>query len=81
MIPKAARCLRRFAWNPKEIATSTFTNLGNLEVNAFQQAAYAVIQKSVKEDFGLVVSEASWKRKPVVAGNVGGIPMQFPGGL
>jgi trehalose synthase len=56
------------------------TNLGNLEVNAFQQAAYAVIQKSIKEGFGLVVSEAFWKRKPVVAGNVGGIPLQFPGG-
>lgn len=57
-----------------------FTNLGNLEVNAFQQGAYAVIQKSTKEGFGLVVSEALWKRKPVVAGNVGGIPMQFPVG-
>jgi trehalose synthase len=57
-----------------------FTNLGNLEVNSFQQAAYAVIQKSTKEGFGLVVSEALWKRKPVVAGNVGGIPLQFPAG-
>ena len=57
-----------------------FTNLCNLEVNAFQQAAYTVIQKSVKEGFGLVVSEAFWKRKPVVAGDVGGIPIQFPAG-
>jgi trehalose synthase len=57
-----------------------FTNLGNLEVNAFQQAAFAVIQKSVREGFGLVVSEAFWKSKPVVAGNVGGLPIQFPAG-
>lgn len=57
-----------------------FTNLGNLEVNSFQHAAFAVIQKSTREGFGLVVSEALWKRKPVVAGNVGGIPLQFPAG-
>jgi len=55
-----------------------FTNLGNLEINALQRAAYAIIQKSIKEGFGLVVSEAFWKQKPVVAGNAGGIPLQFP---
>ena len=70
--------LRRHAEGTRDV--HIFTNLGNLEVNAFQQAAYAVIQKSVKEGFGLVVSEAFWKRKPVVAGNVGGIPIQFPAG-
>jgi trehalose synthase len=37
-----------------------------------------VIQKSLKEGFGLVVSEALWKEKAVVAGAAGGIPMQFP---
>jgi len=57
-----------------------FTNLGNLEVNALQRAAFAVIQKSVKEGFGPVVSEAFWKQTPVVAGNAGGIPLQFPAG-
>ncbi len=58
-----------------------FTNLagvGNMEVNAFQRAAQVVIQKSIKEGFGLVVSEALWKGTPVVAGKVGGIPMQIP---
>ena len=58
-----------------------FTNLtgvGNMEVNAFQRGADLVIQKSLKEGFGLVVSEAFWKGKAVVAGNAGGIPMQFP---
>jgi len=58
-----------------------FTNLtgvGNMEVNAFQRGADLVIQKSLKEGFGLVVSEAFWKGKAVVAGKAGGIPMQFP---
>ena len=58
-----------------------FTNLtgvGNMEVNAFQRGADIVIQKSLREGFVLVVSEALWKGKPVVAGRAGGIPMQFP---
>ncbi|MFO0716326.1 MAG: glycosyltransferase [Nitrospira sp.] len=58
-----------------------FTNLsgvGSMEVNAFQRSSDVVIQKSLREGFGLVVSEALWKEKPVVAGNTGGIPMQFP---
>ena len=58
-----------------------FTNLGSLEVNAFQRGCDVVIQKSIREGFGLVVSEAFWKEKPVVAGNAGGIPMQFPEGF
>jgi trehalose synthase len=60
-----------------------FTNLtgvGNMEVNVFQRGADLVIQKSLKEGFGLVVSEALWKGKAVVAGAAGGILMQFPTG-
>ena len=48
----------------------------NLEINAIQRASTVVLQKSVKEGFGLTVSEALWKRKPVIAGAVGGIPLQ-----
>jgi trehalose synthase len=58
-----------------------FTNLtgvGNIEVNAFQRLSDVVIQKSVREGFGLVVSEALWKGTPVVAGHAGGIPLQLP---
>ena len=48
-----------------------------LEVNALQRASTIVIQKSLREGFGLTVSEALWKKKPVVATAVGGIPAQI----
>lgn len=60
-----------------------FTNLtgvGNIEVNAFQRLSQVAIQKSIREGFGLVVSEALWKGTPVVAGNAGGIPLQMADG-
>ncbi len=47
------------------------------EVNALQRASTIVIQKSLREGFGLTVSEALWKKKPVVASAVGGIPLQI----
>jgi len=60
---------------------SNLTGAGNMEVNAFQRASEVVIQKSIREGFGLVVAEALWKGTPVIAGNTGGIPMQMPGEL
>jgi trehalose synthase len=47
-----------------------------LEINALQQASTLVVQKSIKEGFGLTVTEALWKGKPTIAGAVGGIPNQ-----
>jgi trehalose synthase len=47
-----------------------------LEINALQHASDIVIQKSLREGFGLTVTEALWKSKPVIAGAVGGIPTQ-----
>jgi trehalose synthase len=47
-----------------------------LEINALQRASTIVIQKSLREGFGLTVTEALWKKKPVVAAAVGGIPTQ-----
>lgn len=46
-------------------------------INALQRAADIVLQKSIKEGFGLTVTEALWKRKPVIGGNVGGIRLQL----
>jgi trehalose synthase len=48
----------------------------DIEVNALQSISTVILQKSLKEGFGLTVSEALWKAKPVVASNVGGIPLQ-----
>jgi trehalose synthase len=60
-----------------------FTNLtgvSNVEVNAFQRFSDVCVQKSIREGFGLVVSETLWKGTPMVAGEAGGIPLQMPGG-
>lgn len=56
---------------------SNIQDVGGLAVNAFQRAADVVVQKSIREGFGLVVSEAMWKRKPVVGGDCGGIRLQI----
>jgi trehalose synthase len=64
-------------------AIKLFTNLtgvGNIEVNAFQRLSSVVLQKSIREGFGLVVSESLWKGTPVVAGRAGGIPLQMADG-
>ncbi|MES0341699.1 MAG: glycosyltransferase [Candidatus Humimicrobiaceae bacterium] len=49
----------------------------DIEINALQRTADVVIQKSVKEGFGLVVTEAMWKQKAVIGGEVGGITIQL----
>jgi trehalose synthase len=49
----------------------------DLEVNALQRASDVIVQKSLREGFGLTVAEALWKAKPVVASSVGGISLQI----
>ncbi len=66
--------------DPDIHVASNFTGIGNLEVNAFQSASDVVIQKSIREGFGLIVSETLWKGTPIVAGRTGGIPMQMADG-
>jgi trehalose synthase len=53
-----------------------FHGVGAREVGAFQTVSDVLVQKSTREGFGLVVTEALWKEKPIVGGNVGGIPLQ-----
>ncbi|RKY38850.1 MAG: glycosyl transferase family 1 [Candidatus Omnitrophota bacterium] len=49
----------------------------HLEINALQRASTIILQKSLREGFGLTVAEALWKEKPVIASCVGGIPLQI----
>jgi len=49
----------------------------DIEINALQRGSAVVLQKSLREGFGLTVAEAMWKSKPVIAGAVGGIPLQI----
>jgi len=64
--------------NNKDIIIINFSD--DFLVNCMQRASDVVIQKSTKEGFGLTVTEALWKGTPVVAGNVGGIPLQVMDG-
>ncbi len=56
------------------------TDTNDLAVNAFQTVANVVLQKSIREGFGLTVTEALWAKTPVIGGKVGGIPIQIKEG-
>ncbi|HEV7528609.1 MAG TPA: glycosyltransferase, partial [Solirubrobacteraceae bacterium] len=60
---------------------NNFNNVGAIEVNAFQSHSDVLVQKSTREGFGLTVSEAIWKARPFIGGNVGGIPLQIEDGV
>jgi trehalose synthase len=60
---------------------NNFNNVGAIEVNAFQSHSDVLVQKSTREGFGLTVTEAIWKGRPFVGGNVGGIPLQVEDGV
>jgi trehalose synthase len=59
---------------------SNIQQVGNVQINAFQRLADVVVQKSIREGFGLTVSEALWKGRPVVGGRAGGIVLQIRDG-
>jgi trehalose synthase len=67
--------------DPDIYILNNFNNVGAIEVNAFQSQADVVVQKSTREGFGLTVTEALWKGRPFVGGNVGGIPLQVENGI
>lgn len=55
--------------------------IGDLEVNAFQTGSDVILQKSTREGFGLTITEAMWKGRPVIGGNCGGIKRQIQDGV
>ncbi len=59
---------------------NNLNNVGAIEVNAFQSHCDVVLQKSTREGFGLTVTEAIWKGRPLIGGDVGGIPLQISDG-
>ena len=71
-----AECRERAGTDP-DIHVVELPPTANIEINAIQRASTVILQKSLREGFGLTVSEALWKGKPVIAGAVGGIPLQI----
>jgi trehalose synthase len=69
--------VRRLAAGDPDIHILDLPPWSALEINALQHASTVIIQKSLREGFGLTVTEALWKKKPVVASAVGGIPTQI----
>jgi trehalose synthase len=67
--------------DPDIYILSNLNNVGSVEVNAFQVHSRAVLQKSIREGFGLTVSEGLWKARPTVGGRVGGIVAQIEDGV
>ncbi len=68
--------VRERAGNNPDIHILLIPPGSDIEINALQRASTVIVQKSHREGFGLTVSEALWKAKPVVASAVGGIPLQ-----
>ncbi len=68
--------LKEKAEGEKDFHILLLPPFSDLEINALQRASTIVMQKSLKEGFGLTVTEALWKKKPVIASAVGGIPLQ-----
>jgi len=68
--------VRQAAGNDPDIHILDLPPWSALEINALQRASTILIQKSLREGFGLTVTEGLWKKKPVVASAVGGIPSQ-----
>jgi trehalose synthase len=60
---------------------SNLHQVGSVQINAFQRIAQVVLQKSLREGFGLTVSEALWKGRPVIGGRAGGIKLQIRDGF
>lgn len=73
--------VREYASGDPDIIILLLPPFSDKDINALQRMAAVVLQKSLKEGFGLTVSEAMWKEKPVLGGAVGGIPTQIVHGV
>jgi len=82
--PEGAEVLREVqeaASSDPDIHVLLLPPFSDLEINALVRASTVVLQKSIREGFGLTVSESLWKRKPVIGGAVGGIKVQIINGV
>ena len=73
--------VKEYAADDPDILILLLPPFSDKEINALQRIATVVLQKSLKEGFGLTVSEALWKGKPVIGGATGGIPLQIIHGV
>jgi trehalose synthase len=73
--------VRNFAEDDPDIYILLLPPFSDKDINALQRMATVILQKSMKEGFGLTVSEAMWKGKPVIGGAAGGIPLQITHGV
>ncbi|MGE5238632.1 MAG: glycosyltransferase [Chloroflexota bacterium] len=73
--------VRSYAADDPDIHILLLPPFSDRDINALQRSATVVLQKSLKEGFGLTVSEAMWKGKPVIGGATGGIPLQITHGV
>jgi trehalose synthase len=73
--------VKEYASGDPDIHILLLPPFSDRHINALQRAATVVLQKSLKEGFGLTVAEAMWKGKPVIGGAVGGIPLQIVHGV
>jgi trehalose synthase len=82
--PEGAQVLREVqeaAASDPDIHVLLLPPFSDLEINALVRGSTIVLQKSLREGFGLTVTEALWKRKPVIGGAVGGIRIQLINGV
>ena len=78
--PEGAEVLEKVkneAKGDKDVFILLLPPASHLEINALQRGSTIVLQKSLREGFGLTVAEALWKKRPVIASAVGGIPLQI----
>ncbi|MDH4231669.1 MAG: glycosyltransferase [Nitrospirota bacterium] len=73
--------VREYAENDPDVHILLLPPFSDKDINALQRISSVILQKSLKEGFGLTVSEAMWKGKPVIGGATGGIPLQIVHGV